>query len=135
MHVYEAVRQVANRFGFDICRVGRERLGRLLSADLVELAPKKGLILDVGANTGRSARYFSNLFPNHEIWSFEPGAQAFADLTAAPDLAKVKKFKLALGDRDGVATLNKFGGSEMNSLLARSADADRFIPDPASISP
>jgi FkbM family methyltransferase len=135
MHIYEAARQFANRFGFDVCRVGSQRLGRLLTPDLLELTPKNGLILDVGANTGRSARLFSKLFPQHEIWSFEPGSEAFAELQAAPDLAGVKKFNLALSDRPGKATLNKFGGSEMNSLFQRSSTAELFVPDPASISP
>jgi FkbM family methyltransferase len=135
MHIYEAARHVANRFGFDICRVGRERLGRLLTADLVELTPKEGIILDVGANTGRAARYFSGLFPKHEIWSFEPGSEAFAELKAAPDLTGVKKFNLGLSDRDGTGTLNKFSGSEMNSLFQRTSTAELFVPDPACISP
>ncbi len=135
MHIYEAARQAANRFGFDVCRVGRQRLGRLLTADLVELTPKSGLILDVGANTGRSARLFSGLFPKHEIWSFEPGSEAFSELKTAPDLAGVKKFNLALSDQEGKATLNRFGGSEMNSLFQRSSTAELFVPDPASILP
>ena len=135
MHIYEAARHVANRFGFDVCRVGRERLGRLLTADLVELTPKNGIILDVGANTGRSARNFLKLFPKQEIWSFEPGSEAYAELNAAPDLAGVKKFNIALSDREGTATLNRFGGSEMNSLFQRSSRAELFVPDPASISP
>jgi FkbM family methyltransferase len=134
MHLFETLRRVANGFGIDICRVGRQRLGRMLDVDMVALAPGKGIIFDVGANTGRAARGFTRVFPGWPIWSFEPGRDAFDALEAAADLHHVKKLKLALGDQDGVATLNVFRGSELNSLLRRDTNADNFI-DPVSITP
>ena len=131
MNIAEIIRTAANRFGIDICRIGRLRLGRNLAADLVALAPKDALIFDVGANTGRAARWFAQTFPNSPIWSFEPGREAFDALSAAPDLSRVKKFKLALSDQDGEATLNLFRGSELNSLLPRGQTAELHI-DPVS---
>jgi FkbM family methyltransferase len=132
MNVSEFIRRTANRLGFDVCRIGPARLGRNLSADLVALAPKNAVIFDVGANTGRAARHFSEIFPGNEIWSFEPGTEAFDKLSVSPELKHVKKFKIALSDQNGRGTLNIFGGSELNSLLPRESSADRYL-DPASI--
>jgi FkbM family methyltransferase len=134
MNIAEILRTTANRFGIDICRIGRERLGRNLAMDLAALSPQQGLIFDVGANTGRAARFFASAFPASQIWSFEPGQEAFAALASAGDLAKVRKFKIALSDQDGEATLNLFSGSELNSLLPRGNRAELHI-DPASFAP
>jgi len=134
MNIAELLRTTANRLGIDVCRIGPKRLGRNLALDLNALAPKNPLIFDVGANNGRAARWFTRAFPASPVWSFEPGTQAFEELAAAPDLAHVKKFKLALSDTDGEATLKCFNGSELNSLLPREKIADSFI-DPGSIVP
>jgi FkbM family methyltransferase len=133
MNLFELLRRTANRAGIDICRVGHQRLGRLLDVDLVQLSPPDGPIFDVGANTGRAARWFSRVFPGRQIWSFEPGKKAFDLLATAPDLQHVKKFNLALSDQDGAALLNVFQGSDLNSLLPRGASAERYL-DPESIS-
>jgi FkbM family methyltransferase len=126
MNIFESIRNTANQFGFDVCRVGRARLGRLLARDLIALSPGDGLIFDVGANTGRAARFFSKVFPSRTIWSFEPGGDAFSQLSVASDLRQVKKFNLALSDREETATLHVFYGSQLNSLLPHEANAERY---------
>jgi FkbM family methyltransferase len=126
MNLFESLRRAAHRLGFDVCRVGASRLGRVLAVDLHTLSPAGGLILDVGANTGRAARLFSAIFPGRIIWSFEPGAEAFQKLSAATDLPQVKKFNLALSDTDGSATLNIFQGSQLNSLLPPEPVGERY---------
>ncbi len=98
----------------------------MLEVDLLELSQKDGLIFDIGANTGRAARWFSKAFPNRQIWSFEPGREAFDHLSAAPDLRHVRKFKLALSDKEETANLNLFHGSELNSLLPQTMAAERY---------
>jgi FkbM family methyltransferase len=125
MNFFESVRHAANRIGLDICRIGPSRMGRVLAADLHTLLPAGGVIFDVGANTGRAARLFSAIFPGRIIWSFEPGAEAFQELSAAADLPHVKKFNLAFSDMDGSATLNIFQGSQLNSLLPPEAVGER----------
>src|SRR5271156_4799140 len=108
MNFFESLRRTANRFGLDICRLGPARMGRVLEIDLHTLSPNDGLILDVGANTGRAARLFTRIFPGRIIWSFEPGTEAFQELSTAPDLQHVRKFNLALSDTNGRATLHVF---------------------------
>jgi FkbM family methyltransferase len=129
MNLYQSLRHAVNRFGWDICRIGPSRLGRVLEVDLHVLSPDDGLIFDVGANTGRAARFFSKVFPGRPVWSFEPGKQAFQELSQAGDLSHVKKFNLALSDVDGNATLNVFRGSQLNSLLAHEPAAEQHDPD------
>lgn len=125
MNLFESLRHAVNQLGFDVCRVGASRMGRVLEVDFHILSPKDGLIFDVGANTGRAARLFSRIFPGRPICSFEPGLEAFQELTAASDLPHVKKFNLALSDTDGDATLNLFQGSQLNSLLPQAAAGER----------
>jgi FkbM family methyltransferase len=129
MNLFESLRHAANRVGFDWCRVGPSRMGRVLEVDLHTLSPDGGLIVDVGANTGRAARLFSKMFPGSPIWSFEPGVEAFRELSDAGDLGHVKKFNLALSDTDGSATFNIFHGSQLNSLLVNEPAGQRLDPE------
>lgn len=132
MSFIQHIRQIANSHGYDFCKVGKERLGRMHELDLVALAKSDGDIMDVGANTGRAARLLTRLFPASRIWSFEPCKASYDELRQSQDLAHVKAFHCAIGATDGVAILNKFNGSELNSILPRTAQADSFI-DPTSI--
>ena len=129
MNFFASLRHAANRVGFDFCRVSRSRMGRVLAVDMHILSPDGGLIFDVGANTGRAARLFSGIFPGSPIWSFEPGAEAFKELSDAEDLRHVKKFNMALSDSDGSATLHIFYGSQLNSLLPHEAAGQRHDPE------
>jgi len=129
MNLFESLRRTANRVGWDFCRVGPSRMGRVLEVDLHVLSPHGGLIFDVGANTGRAARLFSKMFPGSPMWSFEPGTEAFQELSRAGDLSHVKKFNLALSDVDGNATLNIFQGSQLNSLLSHEPTGVRHDPE------
>lgn len=132
MSVIQYIRQIANSRGYDFCKVGRNRLGRILELDLVALTRPDGDIFDVGANTGRAARLITGLFPNSRLWSFEPCKESYDELCRSQDLAHVKAFNCAVGATDGDAILNKFNGSELNSILDRTDDADKYI-DPTSI--
>lgn len=132
MSLFQSLRQFANRQGYDFCRVGKNRLGRILELDLLTLTNADGDIFDVGANTGRAARLISQLFPQARIWSFEPCKASFDELCNSPGLSHVKAFHCAVGAADGEAVLNKFNGSELNSILQRTENADQFI-DPVSI--
>lgn len=127
------IRKIINSFGFDFCRIGKKRLGRNFDADLQAITLPDGDIFDVGANTGRAARHLAGLFPQSRIWSFEPCKESFDVLCASQDLTSIRKFHCAVGASDKKAVLNKFAGSELNSLLARTTQADQFI-DPSSIS-
>jgi FkbM family methyltransferase len=127
MSLYESLRIALNRLGVDICRVGPERLGRILSLDLDTLAGNPEVIFDVGANTGRAARFFLKHFPRANVYSFEPFRASFDELRSDPRLASIKAFNVALGSKSQEATLHSFKGSELNSLLTLDSNASTFL--------
>lgn len=127
MSLYESLRTAVNRLGFDVCRVDRAHLGRILSLDLEMLAKSPEIIFDVGANTGRAARFFVKHFPHATIYSFEPFPESFDRLCADVRLASIKAFNLALGSKNEEAILHSFKGSELNSLLAPDSRASMFL--------
>lgn len=59
-----------------------------------------GLILDLGANIGASARLFSIDWPGSVIWCFEPSSRNF-DLLRRNAGKNMKIFKAGVGGRDG----------------------------------
>jgi FkbM family methyltransferase len=61
------------------------------------------VVFDVGAHRGESIEFFSNLFANCEIFSFEPDPENFEILKASAKLASTKAFQLAISDVVGQA--------------------------------
>jgi FkbM family methyltransferase len=80
------------------------------------------LIIDVGANEGQFAAAMRVEFPRAKIISFEPLPAVFetlrAKFAADPLLLPVQ---LALGDRNGVATMHQSAFSPSSSLLPMAA--------------
>jgi FkbM family methyltransferase len=74
----DLLKNVVHSFGYDLSRTSRPGFDPF--ADLHTLIAEPAVIFDVGANVGQSARKFRPLFPDAVIHSFEPGAQAFAQL-------------------------------------------------------
>lgn len=90
-----------------------DRRARLLGHEHIDV------VLDVGANVGQYAMRLRHNGFEGRIVSFEPYAQAFAELarTASHDpFWEVRR--LALSDQDGQAELNVSGNSFSSSLLA-----------------
>lgn len=64
-------------------------------------------VLDIGANVGITALYFSQLFPNAGIYAFEPAPDNFAVLEKnIANCKRIRGFNFALGAKD--ATLELF---------------------------
>ena len=64
------------------------------------------VVLDIGANIGIAALYFSSLFPNATIHSFEPDPGNCAVLKANADASgRIRVHGFALGAEDGELTL------------------------------
>jgi FkbM family methyltransferase len=134
MSLYESLRIALNRLGIDVCRVGAERLGRVLSLDLDALAGKPEVIFDVGANTGRAALFFLKHFPRARIYSFEPFRESFNELRSDPRLVSIKAFNVALGSKNQEAILHSFKGSELNSFLTLDSKASTYL-EPSGLEP
>ena len=86
--------------------------------EITSLLPEPAVVLDCGANTGQTATCFRNLYPNAEIYSFEPVEALFEQLRRTCDRLNVTAVKKAVADRDGHARINLTASPEANSLLA-----------------
>lgn len=66
------------------------------------LAPAEvGIVLDIGANVGATALYFSRVFPNARVYAFEPAPDNFAVLQKnVANCDRIRAFNFALGARD-----------------------------------
>jgi len=64
-------------------------------------------VLDIGANVGVTALYFSQIFPNAQIYAFEPAPDNFAVLARnVANCERIRAFNFGLGAND--ATLELF---------------------------
>ena len=86
-------------------------------------------VLDIGANVGATALYFSRIFPNARIYAFEPAPDNFAVLAKnVANCDRIRAFNFALGAADATLELYSsdnpinFGGY---SLHAAGSDTSR----------
>jgi FkbM family methyltransferase len=85
------------------------------------------VIFDVGANIGQTARTYRRLFPQAEIWSFEPFPDSYASLCRSLSDQRFHAEPLALSDRAARAPLNIGAVSYTNSMLRRETDTGQTI--------
>ncbi len=93
--------------------------------------PSPRIIVDIGANVGASVAYFRCRFPNAVIHAVEPDPRAFAtlQLNHGQDSA-VKLHQLALGRRNGTASLGMVPGKTNASSLLWRAQATESVEVP-----
>jgi len=100
------------------------RLGRMLSAERIDL------VIDVGANSGQYGRALRASGYNGRILSFEPLSSARSDLEAVSlrdDKWSIGE-RMAVGDHDGVVTINIAGNSTSSSILDMLDSHQRAAP-------
>jgi FkbM family methyltransferase len=77
-----------------------------------------GVIFDVGANEGQTAKELLTAFPNAKIYSFEPAAETFEILNRkVAGVANISTRNLALGSAPGKAEMYVYESSLINSLV------------------
>jgi FkbM family methyltransferase len=88
-------------------------------------------VLDIGANVGATALYFSQIFPNAQIYAFEPAPDNFAVLERnIANSKRIRGFNFGLGAQDAALELFhsdnplNFGGY---SLHPAGSDTSRRI--------
>jgi FkbM family methyltransferase len=75
-------------------------------------------IFDIGANEGQFAIGAMSVFPNSQIYSYEPGRAAFGRLKKAfGGIAQVELNNIAVGKEMGEATLHVATSDQSSSLL------------------
>ena len=119
------LRNLANRFGWDISRIQPGRLGKCPFRDMQHFVPVDShpLVLDVGANEGQTVRRFKSAFPECVIHSFEPGPATFAKLQEQIAHEQgVFAWNCALGASVGQQTFFENSNSDMSSFLELRGD-------------
>src|SRR6185312_15221346 len=110
------IRKAANALGYEFVRYDlaspRFRLARLLALHRIDV------ILDVGANAGQFGWDLRDIGFSGRIVSFEPLADAFAQLQqAAQGDGKWQAVNIGLGEEDGRAVINVAANSQSSSFL------------------
>jgi FkbM family methyltransferase len=76
------------------------------------------VIFDVGANIGGSCAAFARVFPDAEIYAFEPVASVYRKLQASVGkLPRAHAFNVALGRRPDQVRITKKPGSTSNRVV------------------
>lgn len=87
------------------------------------------IIIDVGANTGQTAKEFRNIFPKAKIFSFEPIPECFLKLNQNMEGDRLfKSYCVALGEKTGKANFNLNSFSASSSLLEISSLGKKLYP-------
>ncbi len=95
--------------------------------DQKRLFPDAKTLVDVGANIGQTAKTYRGLFPQADIWSFEPFPGTFESLRKALDDSRFHPQPIALSDQIGTTQLNVGAVTITNSMLRRETDTGSSI--------
>ncbi len=82
--------------------------GELLTS-LKPHIPTDGVVIDVGAHSGQTAKIFARLASNGKVYAFEPGSYALSVLRPAiwaSRLSNIEIIPMGLSDEPGTATLS-----------------------------
>ena len=83
-----------------------------------------GVVFDVGANVGQSAKYFLDHFPRSQIYCFEPVSDTFRKLQDNLNGSdRIHCFQLALGSSKGKEEMVLQGNSSMFFLSGKSKES------------
>jgi len=100
--------------------------GKNLDRDLnIIIDSTSPVCFDVGANEGQSIQYFSKIFLEPLIYSFEPSTKVFNRLMAQySECNKVELFNVALGEEKGEKVFINYKASVLSSFLALDASKE-----------
>lgn len=134
MTIVHRIRKLALKFGVELNRYNPAqsqgaRMARLLAHHGIDL------VLDVGANTGGYAQSLRDIGYRGDILSFEPLAEAHAELqrAAAVDARWHVAPRMAIGSNNGEIAINVAGNSVSSSVLpmhdshAAAEPASRYV--------
>lgn len=116
--VRPTIKRLLRSVGFEVRRI-RSPQGPLGPVVRLIEQERVSLLLDVGANTGQFAQDLRHMGYSGRIVSFEPVAEAHAELlkTAAGDPAWAVAPRMALGDEDGEVAVRVAVLSGLSSVL------------------
>jgi FkbM family methyltransferase len=128
-----AIRKVLHRLGVDVVRydgrhfVARRRIEVIRST-------RATLVVDVGAGSGQFVGWLRDAGYDGRIVSFEPVAEAFARVERrAGEDSSLACHRIALGEREGEAIINRAGNIWSSSLLPMTARQRDVAPESAYV--
>jgi len=103
----EWIRKLLHRFDLELYRRSTLSRGMSLEVDLARLfANGPTVLFDVGANVGQTSLRLASVFPQAEIYAFEPVSRTYQELVTNTRLnTKIHNNHLSLGERDGAASM------------------------------
>ncbi|PPT79008.1 methyltransferase [Xanthomonas arboricola pv. populi] len=81
------------------------------------------LIVDVGAHRGESIQHFKSIYPDCQLYSFEPDPQNFAELEKVAAQFGTTTMCVALGEKEEVGHYYRQSISQLGGLLPVNADS------------
>ena len=118
-------KKVLKVFGYDLDHE------RLLKRYRDILPYKFQTILDIGANVGQFSREILDIFPNVEIYAFEPVASCYQKLEKISKKPNFHPLPYALGNQSGEMKINVSSYSPSSSLLKMSNLHKKVFPHTA----
>ena len=95
--------------------------------EYVKFPPSKpATIFDLGAHFGDTALFYSAVFPNAKIYSFEPSPDSYKRLVKHSEGTNIMPVEAAIGADDGKVSLNLQKSSLGHSLISREGDCERI---------
>lgn len=119
--VMRLVRSVLGRFDYVLWKRAVLRYGVEPYLDIARLSagwrhPIK-VFFDVGANIGQTALPALGVFPDADIFAFEPNRSVFDKLCAASQSPRLHPQQMALSDKTGEATFYEFGDRDNANVM------------------
>ena len=123
----QLIKKTFNQIGLDITRISKAPKHTLLGLCQIPIRS----VIDVGANRGQFARTISKVFPEADIYCFEPLPEPFKELKqwAKKQSRKVAAFNIALGENEGAFEMfNHADHSPSSSLLKTTKLCQEIYP-------
>ena len=127
LFIKNLLHKLLRTIGIDFVRWNKNPDNTLLGLTKYDIST----VLDIGANVGKSARQYRQLFPDALIYCFEPLPHICAELNewAQTQNGKVKALNMALGDQGGVMTMKEHVDySPSSSFLVRTQHSTELFP-------
>ena len=122
------IKQLFNAFGVDIVKLNKSPQQTLLGIRSYPIQT----IIDVGANKGQFARHISGIFPQAQLYCFEPLPKPFQELEAwakRQNQNQVTALNFALGESDSSTEMFlHIDHSPSSSLLATTETSIHLFP-------
>jgi FkbM family methyltransferase len=128
------IHAILNRFGYEVYRKSKSARNALIRKwqFLGNLQIKT--IIDVGANEGQFADEILNIFPQAEIYSFEPLKDCYQKLESKfKNHKRIHTNNFALGERNGEIVFQRSSASPSSSILQMSRLHKNLFPYTADL--